>query len=236
MTELLPEHRKPRAQSRTALVTGARRGIGLAIANALRADGITVIALSREDGNLGAFSDTWDLCELVRTRDIDILVNNAGISVGESILSPMAEVEFDQTYTVNVRAPFALARAALPGMIERGYGRIVNIASIYSLVGRANRSAYIVSKCALHGLTLALSAEFAHAGVLTNTVSPGPIDTDMTRNRLTDEDRAEFAQRIPAGRIGSVDEVARLVAWLASDENTYVTGQNIAVDGGFVGV
>lgn len=221
---------------RTALVTGARRGIGLAIANALRADGIGVIPLNREDGNLAAFSDVWELCNLAKKQPIDILVNNAGISVGDSVLSPRAVDEFDNSYAVNVRAPFALAQAVLPGMIERGYGRIVNIASIYSLVGRANRSAYIVSKCALHGLTLALSAEFAHAGVLTNTVSPGPIDTDMTRTRLNDDDRAEFARHIPVGRIGSVDEVARLVAWLASDENTYVTGQNIAVDGGFVGV
>lgn len=220
---------------RTALVTGATRGVGLAIADCLRSNGVSVVALGRSDGDLGVLTATFDLASRIANERFDILVNCAGISIGDAMLNTTAW-QLDHTYAVNVRAPFLLAQAVLPGMLERGYGRIVNIASIYSLVGRANRSAYIVSKCALHGLTLALSAEFAHAGVLTNTVSPGPIDTDMTRARLTDDDRAEFARNIPIGRIGSVDEVVRLVAWLASDENTYVTGQNIAVDGGFVGV
>lgn len=225
----------PLPDQRTALVTGGSRGIGCAIANQLAAVGIVVTAVGRSDFDLSKIESTFALAAQAAHHPYDILVNCAGISIGDSVLSTTAW-HMDTTYAVNVRAPFLLAQAVLPGMVERGFGRIVNIASIYSIVSRPNRAAYTMSKCALHGLTLALSAEFARCGVLTNTVSPGPIDTDMTRSRLTDEERCAISKLIPMQRLGLPAEVAALVSWLVSDHNTYVTGQNIAIDGGFVGV
>lgn len=229
-------HMATTTQQRTAVVTGGSRGIGHAIADRLRTrTNYHVIALDRRHGDLSSPSDVSFLCERVASWKPSILVNCAGISIDDTMLATTA-TKFDTTYNVNVRAPFLLAQAVLPSMLQHGWGRIVNIGSIYGIVSRAHRAAYTVSKHALHGLTLALSAEFAEAGVLTNTVSPGVIDTDMTRNRMSDEERRLFATRVPASRIGQPAEVASLVAWLVSEENTYVTGQNIAIDGGFTGV
>ena len=127
-------------------------------------------------------------------------------------------------------------RAVAPAMAARGWGRIVNIASIFGKVSKEFRASYSASKFALDGMSAALAAEVAATGVLVNCVSPGVIDTELTRRVLGEDGIRELASRVPQGRLGRPEEVAALVAWLAGPENTYVSGQNIAIDGGFTRV
>jgi 3-oxoacyl-[acyl-carrier protein] reductase len=126
-----------------------------------------------------------------------------------------------------------LSRSVVPGMRERGWGRIVNVASIWSVVSRPGRGSYSASKFALDGLTAALAAEVAADGVLVNCVSPGFVDTELTRSVLGDEGIARLVAEVPAGRLAQPAEIAALVAWLAGPENTFVSAQNIVIDGGF---
>jgi 3-oxoacyl-[acyl-carrier protein] reductase len=168
----------------------------------------------------------------VGAQEIDILVNNAGINV----VAPFAEIateDFDRIQRVNVRAPLLLCRALLTRMRARGWGRIVNVSSIFGVVSKEQRAAYSASKFALDGMTAALAAEAASDGVLANCVAPGFIDTELTRHVLGEAGMAEMAMGVPARRLGRPEEVAELVAWLAGPRNSYVSGQNVVVDGGF---
>lgn len=229
---------------RRALVTGGSRGIGRAIAERLRDDGAAVLVTGRRavaeglDGFEYRAVDFADpaaaeaFAEAAREWAPDVLVNNAGINK----LSPFAEIEpadFDRIQAVNVRAPMLLCRAVVGGMRERGWGRIVNVASIWGVVSRAGRGSYSASKFALDGLTAALAAEVAADGVLANCVSPGVVDTELTREVLGEEGIARLVADVPAGRLARPEEVAALVAWLAGPENTFVSAQNIVIDGGF---
>ncbi len=137
---------------------------------------------------------------------------------------------------MNVRAPFVLTQALVPGMVARRWGRIVNITSIFGIVSRAGRASYSMSKFALQGLTAALAVEVAKDGVLVNSVAPGFLDTDLTRRILGDAGMQRVASEVPVGRLGNTAEVAKLVLWLASRDNSYVVGQNYAIDGGFTAV
>jgi NAD(P)-dependent dehydrogenase (short-subunit alcohol dehydrogenase family) len=231
-------------EGRTALVTGGTRGIGAAIAERLIADGAAVVVTgTRADGSGPAGSEfrVADFDDLAATEQFaseaaelapDILVNNAGMNT----IAPFAEIDaedFDRIQRVNVRAPFLLCRAVLPAMCERGWGRIVNIASIWSVISREQRGSYSTSKFALDGMTAALAAEVARDGVQANCVSPGFIDTELTRTVLGEDGIAELTAQVPARRLGAPAEVAALVAWLVGPENTYVSGQNVVIDGGF---
>jgi NAD(P)-dependent dehydrogenase (short-subunit alcohol dehydrogenase family) len=165
----------------------------------------------------------------------DILVNNAGINRN----APFAEIDpddFAEIQRVNLIAPMLLCRAVTPGMRRNGWGRVVNICSIWSKVVRPGRASYAASKFGLDGLTAALAAEVAADGVLVNAVSPGFIDTELTRQTVPADQIAALAAEVPIGRLGRPEEIAALVAWLAGPDNTYVSGQNIAIDGGFTRV
>lgn len=225
-------------------MTGGARGIGRAIVERLHADGAQVLVTGRRRaaGGLDGFeyrgvdfadsSALESFAEDARDWAPDVLVNNAGVNK----LSPFAEIEpddFDRIQAVNVRAPMLLCRAVVPGMRERGWGRIVNIASIWSVVSRAGRGSYSASKFALDGLTAALAAEVAADGVLANCVSPGVVDTELTRSVLGEEGIARLVADVPAGRLARPEEIAALVVWLAGPENTFVSAQNIVIDGGF---
>jgi 3-oxoacyl-[acyl-carrier protein] reductase len=229
---------------RFAVVTGGTRGIGFAIADRLIADGARVLVTGRTDSGQcppGASTHAVDFasptqldefCDVLQAESVDILVNNAGINA----IAPFASItttDFDRVLNVNLRAPFLLTRAALPSMQRAGWGRIVNIASIFSVVSRSQRAAYSASKFGLDGLTAALAAEVVSDGILANCVSPGFIDTELTRRILGDDGVRAASAAIPAQRLGTAKEVASLVAWLAGPENTYVSGQNFVVDGGF---
>ena len=227
-----------------AVVTGATRGIGFAIAKRLIKDGIEVIATgTKRDSKYpdGAIYHSVDFLNdksvnsfiaFLKKQKIDILINNAGINkIGEFALIDIED--FDQIMRVNLRTPFQLCQAVIPNMKNNNWGRIVNLTSIFGNITKEYRAPYSSSKFGLDGMTAALSAEVSEFGILANSVGPGFIDTDLTRNVLGDKGIAKIQKSIPMKRLGRVDEIASLVSWLVSEENTYISGQNLMIDGGF---
>lgn len=226
-------------------VTGATRGIGRAIAQAFRAERARVIGTGTGEGrNTAEFCDEYvradfsDLgqiracADFVRRAEPDVLVNNAGINK----IAPFTEIDpddFRRIQQVNVFAPFCLCQAAIPGMKRKGWGRIVSISSIWGKIGKEYRASYSASKFAIDGMTLALTVEHGADGILANCVAPGFTDTELTRRVLGEEGIRQMVSAVPARRMARVEEIARLVVWLGGPDNTYVTGQNIAIDGGF---
>ena len=238
---------KPSLSGKRALVTGATRGIGRAIALRLQKEGAEVYATgTRPDGAPPPgcsylavdFSDEGSLEAFIQTvqkLNVDVLVNNAGINK----ISPFAEIapdDFARIQQVNVTAPFRLCQAVLPHMRTKGWGRIVNISSIWGKIAKEQRGAYAASKFALDGMTAALAAEVAEHGILANCIAPGFIDTELTRRVLGKDGMTELAARVPMKRFGKPEEIAELAAFLAGPKNTYISGQNIAIDGGFTRV
>lgn len=233
-------------ENKTVFVTGATRGIGEAIAVAFRAAGAKVIGTGTQCDAVGAFdeyvqADFSDLeqiracADFVRRAEPDVLINNAGINKN----LPFVEIDpldFQRIQQVNVFAPFSLCQAAIPGMKRKGWGRIVSLSSIWGKIGKEHRASYSASKFALDGMTLALAAEHAADGILANCVAPGFTDTELTHKMLGDEGIRQIVSTVPIRRMAGVEEIARFVVWLGSTENTYITGQNIAIDGGFTRV
>ena len=247
-----------RFQNRTAVVTGGGHGIGRACADRLAAEGATVVILDRDgdaaaraaDGiadrsgrALGLQVDVAVDAEVEaavaqlheRYGHVDVLVNNAGYLRPGTALTQTIE-DWDRTFGVNVRAMFLLSRAILPGMVERGAGSIVNIASTAGLVGEADNIAYATSKGAVVNLTRQLAADFSSAGVRVNCVCPGWVPTGFNdpflRDMSEDEVQAMVEGQVPLGRQGTPEEIAAAVAFLASDEASFIVGQALGVDGG----
>jgi len=228
----------------SAVVTGATRGIGYAIAERLMSDGLDVICTGTgkeakcPEGTSYRQVDFLDdksienFVDFLKNKKIDVLVNNAGINKIGSF-SEIDINDFDKILRVNLRAPFLFCQAVIPNMKKNKWGRIVNISSIFGVITKELRASYSTSKFGLDGMTAALSAEVAEAGILANCVAPGFIDTDLTRNVLGLQGIKDLSEKIPAKRVGNVGEIASLVSWLVSKENTYLSGQNIIIDGGF---
>lgn len=216
---------------RTALVTGASRGIGAAIAQHLAANGYEVLAPTRLEMDLG--SNTAIDAYLSKVKDrVDIIVNDAGIN-RIAALDNIRDQDIDDTLQINLIAPLQVIRRITPYMRKKEYGRIVNISSIWSAVSRAGRISYTMSKSALNGMTRALAIELAPYNILVNAVAPGYVLTDLTRQNNSDAELEQISKAIPLQRLANPQEIAAVVAFLCSEQNTYLTGQTLIVDGGY---
>jgi NAD(P)-dependent dehydrogenase (short-subunit alcohol dehydrogenase family) len=238
-------------KTRRALVTGAANGIGRAIAERLASDGVDVVGLDHEPIDLESCTSSieFDLRRLGELSTLftslesaggplDALVNAAGISAVLDVATLNREI-YDTILAVDLHAPVLLAVAAANAMARRGYGRIVNVTSIHARLGERGGLAYDISKAGLDQATRTLAVEYSGRGVLCNAVAPGFIETRMSivdgeMETRTDRFRRVYLDtgRLPQGRPGQPRDVAGLVSWLVSDDNTYITGQSISVDGG----
>jgi NAD(P)-dependent dehydrogenase (short-subunit alcohol dehydrogenase family) len=218
--------------NRTALITGGARGIGAAITQTLLTKGFTVVAPTRAQLDLSLPSSVEAYIAANRDLSIDILINNAGINVLRSIVE-IDENSWQSMLQTNLSASLRLTQAYAPGMQSRGWGRILNISTIFSLVTKERRAAYSMTKAALNALTRSSAVEFGPSGVLVNALAPGYVDTALTRQNNSPEAIAAITATIPLRRLADAEELARAAAFLVSEENTYLTGQTIVVDGGF---
>ena len=239
--------------NKIAIVTGASQGIGKIIAFELAKSGAHVACISRNKkaiesivdeitingGQASSFpcdiSDSDTLSEIIteiikENSRIDILVNNAGITK-DSLLMRMSIEQWDDVINTNLKGAFHCTKAVVRYMMKNKFGRIINITSIVGLTGNAGQANYAASKAGLIGMTKSIAKEMASRGITANCIAPGWIETSMT-DKLSGEVKNQFLSHIPVGRIGSPDDIANAVIFLASDEAGYITGQTITVDGG----
>lgn len=217
---------------RTALITGGARGIGAAIAAELKARGDVVVAPLRTEMDLEQPDSVEAYIAANRATQIDVLINNAGINFLEP-LPELAQETWHRMLQVNLNSALRLLQTFAPGMQSRGWGRVLNLSTIFSLVTKEQRAAYSMTKAALNALTRSAAVEFGPGGVLVNSLAPGYVDTALTRQNNPPAAIAAICTMIPLGRMAGVTELAKTAAFLVSQENSYLTGQTIIVDGGF---
>jgi NAD(P)-dependent dehydrogenase (short-subunit alcohol dehydrogenase family) len=229
---------------KTVLITGATRGIGRSVALEFSKNNYHVIGLGSKPRPTPDYLHEYISCDFTDntqidiicmqlcSMNIDVLINNAGINYINDFCSVPLN-EFQAVQQVNVVAPFRLCQAVLPPMAQQQYGRIVNISSVWGKISKTGRASYSASKFAIDGITVAAANEYASQGVLVNSVAPGFINTEMTRKNLGDAGIAAMLTSVPINRLAAPAEIAKFVYWLGSEENTYISGQNIAIDGGF---
>jgi NAD(P)-dependent dehydrogenase (short-subunit alcohol dehydrogenase family) len=237
---------------RTAFITGGTQGIGKAIVEKLASENYKVIigfmsqeikanniaeAINSMNGDAVAIhcdiSSRSSIKEVVEKNEhIDILINNAGISQSKDFLD-ISNEDWDQMMNVNLRGAFICSQEVIPSMLERNWGRIINITSIGGQWGGINQVHYASSKAGLNGLSMSLSRLYSNKGITSNSVSPGIIETEMT-SWIKDKDKKNLTKDIPSGRFGVVDEVSGVVSFLASESSGYITGQTINVNGGML--
>jgi 3-oxoacyl-[acyl-carrier protein] reductase len=245
-----------RFENQVALVTGAGRGIGQATAKRLGNEGARVACVSRNEANASRTADELnsaradsakayavDVADHVAVEKtgariledfgrVDILVNNAGVT-RDGLAMRMPLEDWDAVIETNLRGAFSFTQSVIRAMIKQRSGRIINISSVIGLMGNAGQANYAASKAGLIGLTKSLARELASRGITVNAIAPGYISTDMT-NALSEEIQKSIQDKIPLKRVGTPDEIASAVAFLASAEAAYITGQTLCVDGGIV--
>ena len=238
-------------KGKVALVTGASRGIGKAIATVLSIAGSQVVCVSRSAKDVQAVADSLPnasaaACDISSSAgfkelvnkiveeqgQLDILVNNAGIT-RDALIMRMKDDDWNMVLDINLKGAFNGIKAVMRPMMKQKYGRIINISSVVGLTGNAGQANYAASKAGLIGLTKSTAKELSSRRITANCIAPGYIATDMTDN-LSDAVKEDLEKQIPLGRIGSPDDIANMVLFLASDEASYITGQTITVDGGLV--
>jgi NAD(P)-dependent dehydrogenase (short-subunit alcohol dehydrogenase family) len=246
-----------RLDGKIALVTGGARGLGLTMATALAEAGADVAITGRSMGPAEDASKTIEAATSRRVRafaadvtsasdverlvssiesalgPVDILVNNAGVNIRGTV-DQLSEADWDSVIDTNLKGPFLVARAFGPGMVKRGWGRVVNLGSILGAVALGGRAPYASSKAGVINLTRVLALEWAGTGVTANAICPGPFATEMNLPLLNDPVKyQEFVKKIPMGRWGELDELAGAVVFLASPASSFITGASLFVDGGW---
>lgn len=243
-------------KGKSALVTGASRGIGRAIALELASHGVNVAvnyagseakaqAVVEELEQLGvqAFKVQADVANEADVKDmvkqvvnqfgsLDILVNNAGVT-RDNLLMRMKEEEFDQVINTNLKGVFVCTKGVTRQMMKQRAGKIINVASVVGVSGNPGQANYVAAKAGVIGLTKTAAKELASRNILVNAVAPGFISTDMT-DELNDEQKASILERIPLAKLGTPEDIAKVIRFLASDDANYITGQTIHIDGGLV--
>ena len=234
--------------NKTVLVTGGTRGIGASIVRHFENLNAEVIATGANKDQLHKSinrrvkyhyldlkneKSISDFIEYISQRKkIDVLINNAGMNKIDPI-EKIKDEDWHNIYNINLYGPFVLTREISKIMKKNKYGRIVNIASIFGVISREKRAAYSSTKAGLIGLTKATAHDLAKDNILVNSISPGFINTELTKNILGEKSIKELSNSIPLKRLGDSDEIAKLVLFLTSDQNTYITGENIIIDGGY---
>lgn len=213
------------------LITGAARGIGKAIVEVLtETDRYDILTPTR--GELDLISPSSIKNFLRSTGEIDILINNAGIN-NINYIQSIKDEDIELTLLTNLVAPIKLIRGVVPYMMKKKYGRIVNVSSIFGVISKEKRTVYSATKFAINGVTKSLSKELGKYNILVNSICPGYVDTEMTKKNVTEVDKKEILRNIPLNRFAEPSEIGCLVKFLISEENTYITGQSIVIDGGF---
>ena len=216
---------------RTALITGSTGGIGNSLVSSLK-ENLNVISPTRKELDLSSNSSIDDYISSLDVP-IDIIVNCAGIHKAGNC-EDLTTHDFQNILQINLIAPFQIISGLVKGMKERKYGRILNISSIWSIVSKEKRSIYSASKSGLDGLTRTLALELAPFNILVNSIAPGYVNTDMIQQYNSKKELEKIKQIIPLNRFAEPDEIAELVKFLSSEKNSYITGQIIPIDGGYV--
>ena len=236
-------------KNKTVVVTGGTKGIGKAIAERFLGSGAHVVVTGRSRNkpsdldsrinyislDLGSSTSIREFLKYITSLDrVDAFVNNVGINVIDDLIS-IKHKDFDSVLEVNLKGPFIICKHLASKMGPAG-GKIVNIGSIWSKITKKGRVSYIVSKAGLAGLTRGLATDLAEKNILVNTVSPGFVETELTRRSLSDTEILELTDNVPLGRLAQAAEIANFVVFLCSDLNSFMTGQNIVIDGGYTNV
>lgn len=217
---------------KTVLITGASRGIGKSTAEKFLLSGYEVFKPTRAELDLSSALSVSAFLNKYQDVSFDTIINNAGIN-DINLLENVSDEELLNMLEINMVSPIKLLRGLISGMKKRNYGRIINIASIWAVVSKEGRSIYSATKNAMHGITNTLALELAPYNILVNTVCPGFTLTELTKKNNSEEQIKEISREIPMNRMAKPEEIANVIYFLGSEENTYITGQKICADGGF---